>query len=79
MTDNYEEVSQTLARLGLDPIGFSRSEEFHVAMGQIGAEAIARIEELMEGEMPSEFKDLIHLVIERAGHKTGPQLTIEVC
>lgn len=78
MTDHYDEISQALTGLGLPQIGFSRSEEFHVAMGEIGDDVISRIETLMEGDMPSEFKDLIHLVIERTAHNTGPQITIEV-
>ena len=77
MSDHYDEMSQALAGIGLEPIGISRDEEFLVATAHIGGDAISRIEDMMGGEMPFELKDLIHLVIERCAHKTGPQPSIE--
>lgn len=77
MTDHHDEFSEALAGIGLEPIGMSRGEDFHVATAYIGGDAITRIEELMGSEMPFELKDLIHLVIERCAHKTGPQPSFE--
>lgn len=77
MSDHYDEISDALTGLGLEPLGFSRGEEFHVGAAYIGGDAITRIEEMMGGEMPHELKDLIHLVIERCAHKTDPQPSFE--
>ncbi|NTF17237.1 hypothetical protein G6L37_02175 [Agrobacterium rubi] len=73
MSNPYQELSQALEAMGLDPVGMSRDEEFIVATARIGGDAITRIEEMMGGEMPYELKDLIHLVVERCAHMTGPQ------
>lgn len=73
MSDHYEILSTALAGIGLEPIGISRDEEFIISTAYIGGDVITRIEEMMGGEMPYELKDLIHLVIERCAHKTGPQ------
>lgn len=79
MSDHhYQASSDALEALGLEPLGFSRGEEFHVGTAYIGGDAITRIEEMMGGEMPSELKDLIHLVVERCAHKTGPQPSFEM-
>jgi hypothetical protein len=74
---HYEIFSDALETIGLGSLGFSRSEEFHVAAAHIGGDAITRIEEMMGGEMPHELKDLIHLLVERCAHKTGPQPSLE--
>jgi hypothetical protein len=76
--DHLQEYSDVLENLGLEPLGISRGEEFHVGTAYIGGDAITRIEEMMGGEMPHELKDLIHLVIERCAHKTGPQPSFEM-
>lgn len=76
--DRYDEYSSALESLGLGPVGFSRSEEFHVGVAYIGGDAITRIEDMMGGEMPPEFKDLIHLIVERCAHQTGPQPSFEI-
>jgi hypothetical protein len=76
--DHYQASSDALEGLGLEPLGFSRGEEFHVGAAYIGGDTITRIEEMMGGEMPSELKDLIHLVVERCAHKTGPQPSFEM-
>lgn len=77
MPDHIEEMSKVLEGLGLDPIGFTRSEEFHVEAATIGSETIRRIEELMDSEMSDELKDLIYMVVERSAHLTGPHLVFE--
>ena len=75
--DHCEEFSTALAGIGLEPVGISRDEEFIIATAHIGGDAISQIEEMMGGEMPFELKDLIHLVIERCAHRTGPQAGLD--
>lgn len=75
-TDSYWAYSEALAGVGLHPMGLARSEEFHVGVAEIAADAIRRIEEMMEGEMSEDMKTLFHLVAERTAHTVGPQLEV---
>jgi hypothetical protein len=73
MSDRIDNISETLQALGLPSTGGARDENFYVMAAHISGDAISRIEETMGGEMPSELKELVHLVIERSAHLTGPQ------
>ena len=78
MSNRYDEYNEKLQALGLPSIDGSRDENFHVMAAHISGDAISRIEEMMGGEMPGYLKDLIHVVIERSAHLTGPEPSFEM-
>jgi len=74
-----EAVERALEASGLPQVGgISRDLAFHAAVGNVADELIRRIGLMMGGEVSATHAHLLHGVVERVAHATGPQLTIEV-
>jgi hypothetical protein len=70
-----DRIDQTLETAGLPQVGgISRDLGFHAAVGNITEETLRRVSLLMGGEVSEEHAALIHGVLERVAHATGPQL-----
>lgn len=74
-----ETVERALEASGLPQVGgISRDLAFHAAVGSVSDDLIRRIGLLMGGEVSATHAHLLHGVIERIAHATGPQLTIDM-
>jgi hypothetical protein len=74
-----EAVERALEASGLPQVGgISRDLAFHAAVGNVADDLIRRIGLLMGGEVSATHAHLLHGIVERVAHATGPQLTIEV-
>ena len=70
-----DRVARALEATGHPQVGgLSRDLGFHAAVGNVTEETLRRISVLMGGEVSEEHAVLIHGVLERVAHATGPQL-----
>lgn len=73
-----EAVERALEASGLPQVGgISRDLAFHAAVGNVADDLVRRIGLMMGGEVSATHAHLLHGLIERVAHATGPQLTIE--
>jgi len=71
-------VERALEASGLPQVGgISRDLAFHAAVGNVADDLIRRIGLMMGGEVSATHAHLLHGIVERVAHATGPQLTIE--
>ncbi|PTX52588.1 hypothetical protein IQ03_03992 [Gemmobacter caeni] len=74
-----EAVERALEASGLPQVGgISRDLAFHAAVGNVADDLTRRIGLLMGGEVSATHAQLLHGIVERVAHATGPQITIEI-
>ena len=75
---NRDMVERALDASGLPQVGgLSRDLAFHAAVGNVADDLVRRIGLLMGGEVSATHAHILHGIVERVAHATGPQLTIE--
>lgn len=74
--DDNRTFSSALTMIGLHSCGLSRGQEFFEMVSAKTDALIQEIEVEMGGAMPSNAKDAIYAVVERAASMSGPQLEI---